>query len=261
MLASTSPPIRQFGPIVEPPRTLARKSWVSRPIEHGPSTRVNGWTQAPAAIEIGPLVDPDGLVDREPVRRADDRRAGEVAVAQRRLAVGLEVADEVIGVPGDEIPGPGDPLAADLAALGPRGEVLEPAVDAPRLEAGRVLGADRGEGGQALGEPNPGHPIAEPGRVEIGWRDPTAIGDDHRAPREPVAVIHGRVRVALAADGRQERPDHRTPTRGAGSDPERPGDLGPERPRSQDQVEGRPRERQRFEPGDGIVLDQAESHR
>ena len=54
--ASTSPPTRQFGPIVVPPRTLARNNWVSRPMEQGPSTRVNGWTHAPAATVIGPLV-------------------------------------------------------------------------------------------------------------------------------------------------------------------------------------------------------------
>ena len=39
--ASTSPPIRQFGPMVTPPRRLARNRCVPGPIQHGPSSRVN----------------------------------------------------------------------------------------------------------------------------------------------------------------------------------------------------------------------------
>ena len=43
------------GPIVTEPRRLARKSWVSAAIEHGPSIRVNGWTQTFGPSMIGPL--------------------------------------------------------------------------------------------------------------------------------------------------------------------------------------------------------------
>ena len=39
-----------------PPRRLARKSWVSRPMQHGPSIRVNGWTQTSGPTMIGPFV-------------------------------------------------------------------------------------------------------------------------------------------------------------------------------------------------------------
>ena len=97
---------------------------MSRPMKQGPSTRVNGWTQAPARdgdravgrVEDRVRVDPGRLVDREPVGRADQGGGREVAVAHADLALGVEVADEVVGVAGDEVPGAVDPLAAELDA-------------------------------------------------------------------------------------------------------------------------------------------------
>ncbi len=189
MLASTSPPIRQFGPMVVPPRTFARKSWVSRPMKQGPSTLVNGWTQAPAAIVIGPLVVSktvygSTLADSWIASRSEGPTIA--ALARCRLVSPLTPSasksqGQVVGVAGDEVPGAGDPLAADLAALDPARQVLEPGVDPAGPQARGVVGADPGAGGLAVAEADPGAPSQSSAPSKPARGDPSAVGDEHRA--------------------------------------------------------------------------------
>src|SRR5436309_501983 len=153
--ASTSPPIRQFGPIVTPPRRLARNSCVSRPIVLGPSIRVKGCTQAPAAIVIGPLV-----------------------------------------------------------------------------VSKTVKGSIRA----------------------VAWMK-------SRSARTPRSVGDRRVRIAGPLAPLQIGPEHHAAAERSRPDPERLRDLRAQRARAQQQVEHRSRQGQRMETNDGIVLDQAETHR
>ena len=205
---------------------------------------MNGWTQAPAAIVIGPLVVSKTVygsiraVSWMKSRSAGPTRASgrQVAVAHADLPLGGEVAGEVVGVPGDEVPGAVDPLAAQLDARRAAATSSNQCVDAVRARAPTAsLGPDQGAGGLAVAE-------AQPGAVRVGRRrspaggHPAAVGHHHRAPRQPVAIVDRHVRVALALDGRQVRADHRPPPLRTRADPERLGDLVAQRAATQQQV-------------------------
>ena len=148
--ASTSPPIRQLGPIVTQPRRLARKSCVSAPIEHGPSIRVNGWTQTfgperdrpVGRVEDRVRIDPRGLVDPEPIDGPDQGQRRQVPVADADLPAAGEVAladgrrSWTTRSHGRSIH---SPPTSEPPCL--RRHPLEPGVDALRLERDRVLRA------------------------------------------------------------------------------------------------------------------------
>src|SRR5205085_652076 len=51
-----SPPTREHGPSVVPSRSFAPSTCVPAPTWHGPSTRLNAVTTAPASTVTGPLV-------------------------------------------------------------------------------------------------------------------------------------------------------------------------------------------------------------
>ena len=53
-----------------------------------------------------------------------------MAVGQAALEMLVEVANDVLGVQGNEVPGAFDPLAADLDTAEVRGDLIEPLLDA-----------------------------------------------------------------------------------------------------------------------------------
>ena len=140
------------------------------------------------------------------------------------LALGREVADQVVGVAGDEVPGACDPLAAELPAPELGGQLLEPGVDAVGLQRRRPARARPGRrrAGRRRG---PARAARSSGGSKPAGRDPAAVGHQDRPPRQPVAVVDRGVRVARLLDGRQVGPDHRPPAVRARPDAEGPGDL------------------------------------
>ena len=240
---------------------------MSRPIELGPSIRVNGWTQAPAAIDDRPVgrvedgvgIDPRRLVDEQPVGRSDQGGGRQMAVAQADLPLGVEVADHVLGVAGDDVPGPVDPLAADLLASDPARHVLEPGVDAVRLERHGLIGPDQGAGGLAVAKPEPGARARSGGsKAAGGTQRPLATSTGPRASqsRSLTAVCGSRARWTAARYGRITAPRRSGP----GPIPNARAIFAPERGGAQKQVEDRSGQGQRLKAGDGVVLDQAETH-
>jgi hypothetical protein len=143
----------------------------------------------------------------------------------------------------------------------PAHQVFEPGVNPARLETHRLVGTDPGAGGLTVAKADPGRTFAKSGPLEAGWRNPPAIGDEDRTSGEPIRVVDRSLRVSRALNcGQISADDHASASR-AETDSEAPGELLAERTRAQEQVEDRSGERQRFEARDGVILDQAKSHR
>ena len=98
------------------------------------------------------------------------------------------------------------------------------------------------------------------GGLETRGRHPAAVRHDDRPPRQPVAVVDDQVRITLALDGNQVRPNHRPPPLRSGPDAERPGDLAAQRGATEPEVVDRPRQGERLEAGDGEIFNEAETH-
>ena len=149
---------------------------------------MNGWTQtfgadrdrAVGRVENGVRVDPGGLVDAQPVGRADQRERGQVAIAHPDFARGLRSRGRVVAVPGDEVPGAVDPLAADLLAA-MTGRACRRTSRRRRCGSSATAssGPTRAQAGLAVAEAHPGGDGAR--RAEADGGHPPAVGDDHAA--------------------------------------------------------------------------------
>jgi hypothetical protein len=133
----------------------------------------------------------------------------------------------VVGVLGHEVPGPMDPLAADLLAAQAGKLVVEPAIDAPRLERDGFLRPDESARGQAVAKADPRPRLIR--KLKIRRGHPAAVSHDHRPAGQPLAVVDGRVRVTGLLDCRQIRPEHHASAERSRTDPQLPRDLGAER--------------------------------
>ena len=191
-------------------------------------------------IEDGVGVDPRRVVEGEPVGGADDGG----------------VAGEVVGVLGDEVPGVRDPFAAEVDASGAGGDRVEPGVDAAPFEGGGAVGPDGGAGGPSVAGADPGGVGGE----EVGRGDPAGVGDEQGGAGQPGAVVDGESRVAEAAEGGRVGPDQRPAACRPGRAAEGARELGAEGLGAEPEVEDGTGQGQRPQVGDGLILDEAETH-
>ena len=197
-------------------------------------------------------------MDPEPIDRADQRERRQVTVADAGLARRGEVALEVGAVLGHEVPGTLDPLAADLQAAVLGGHLLEPRIDAVGLEPDGVVGPDPRTGRLAVAKAHPGPKFVR--RHEAGRRHPAAVGHDHRAPRQPVAIVDHDVRVTLPLHVDQVRTDQQLRRCGPGPTPRARAILLASVVAPKQQFMDRTSQRERLESTDGEIFHQAKTH-
>ena len=209
-------------------------------------------------VEDRVRVDSRGLVDPQAVGGADE---GQVRRNRRAQAVSRqshEVALEMRAVLGHQVPGALNPLAAELSSPVLGQHLVEPVVDPVRLQSDRGLGPDHGTGRQAVAQADPGTTGCR--SLEAKRGNPAAVDHHHGALRQPLAVVDGQARVALAEHVHQVVPDHAPATAGPRADPEGGGDLLPQAGGAEQELVGRPSQGQRLKSGNCEILDEAQTH-
>ena len=228
-LASTSPPIRQFGPMRHAAAEVGAEELgvaadVARALDPGErlDPRPGGdRDRAVGRVEDGVRIDPGRLVDR----RAGRPGRPAPAVARWRLLTADASLRRRSRGRGGRRSGRRCPRAARSTRRRPPGPPAAPPTSSNQAStafgssADGLVGPDQGAGGLAVAEPEPG--AVGIGRLEAVGRHPAAVDHQHRPPRQPVAIVDRGVRVARLLDGRQVRPDHHAAAHRARPDPER----------------------------------------
>ena len=151
-----------------------------------------------------------------------------------------------------------NPLAAELSSPVLGQHLVEPVVDPVRLQPARGLGPDHGTGRQAVAQADPGTTGCRVWKPSGGTQRP--LTTSYGALRQPLAVVDGQARVALAEHIHQVVPDDAPATAGPRADPEGGGDLVPQTGGAEQELEDRPSQSQRLKSGNCEILDEAETH-
>ncbi len=170
-------------------------------------------------VEHRVRIDPRRLVNPQTIDGPHQRQLGQVPVAHADLVRRREIAVQMLGVLGDQVPRAVDPLATDVQAPVLRGHPVKPGVDTLRLERDRIVRPHPRQRGPPVAQPDP-RPVTI-GHLESDRRHPAAVGNDHRPSRQPIPIVDHHVRHTLPLNVNKVRPDQATPPLRSGTDSNR----------------------------------------
>ena len=209
-------------------------------------------------IEHGVGVDACGLMHAKQVGGPHKGQGCKLPIAHSTFPCVLKIALDVGSIAGHQIPGAKDPFTAHVDPRVLRGDPVKPGVNPVGIERHRIFRADQGEGWLPIAKPDPG--IRRIGSFKPGRWNPSRIGHGDWPPGKPVAIVDNDVTIALSLDLRKVRADHAAASLRPWTYSKSAGDLGTQGRAPQPEFVHRTRQRERLEPRDGYIFDQAKTH-